>query len=132
MPVNRQQHTRPYRVIIAGSREFNDKELATSVLDELLGSVSHNDIVILCGMARGADTIGMQWAQDRGYDVAFYPASWNILGKKAGYVRNKEMATDATHLVAFWDGKSKGTKNMISLGQEYNLEITVVRTDTNE
>jgi hypothetical protein len=56
----------------------------------------------------------------------FY-AQWNQHGKRAGYLRNKDMAEYATHCVCFWDGESKGTEHMIKLSKENELPTKVVR-----
>jgi len=59
--------------------------------------------------------------------VQEFPAEWEEYGKKAGYYRNKKMAEYATHCIAFWDGKSAGTKMMIDLANEHGLNTRVVR-----
>lgn len=77
-------------VIIAGSRNFNNYELLKTQCDLIL---SHNkNVSIVSGMARGADTLGVQYAKERRYPILRYPADWNRYGKKAGYIRNEEMA----------------------------------------
>ena len=126
------------RVIIAGSRDFNDfPKLMNSCNDILSGITDKNNnldkIRIVSGTARGADRLGEQYAEVAGYEVSrFYP-DWNGLGKRAGYVRNAEMAKYAIAdenygvLIAFWDGKSKGTKHMIDLAEKNSLEVHVVR-----
>ena len=119
-----------FRVIIAGSRNFNDYPLLATTMDNLLSNIK-SKIVIVCGMARGADTLGERYAKDRKYKIVYYPADWDNLGKKAGYIRNEIMAQNADALVAFWDGKSKGTKHMIDLARQYNLRIKVKRYDKN-
>lgn len=58
-----------------------------------------------------------------------FPADWNKYGKKAGPIRNKKMANYAEALLAIWDGKSCGTKNMIQQAKENNLRIYVHRID---
>jgi hypothetical protein len=85
-----------------------------------------DEIVIISGAARGADRLGEKYAKERGYKVIRVPADWNRYGKSAGYIRNKEMAESSDALVAFWDGKSKGTKNMIDLAKEYGLKVRVI------
>jgi hypothetical protein len=111
------------RVIIAGGRDFNDYDKMVAICDELL----HNDkdIVIVSGMANGADKLGERYAKDRGYDVSYYPARWDKYGKSAGYKRNVEMAENGDMLIAFWDGKSKGTKHMIDIASRLNLRVVV-------
>ena len=55
-----------------------------------------------------------------------FPADWDKYGKAAGYKRNGEMARNADALIAFWDGKSRGTKHMIDLAKKYDLQARVV------
>ena len=82
-------------------------------------------IMILSGGASGADLMGEQYAADRGYTVQRYPAQWNIFGKRAGLIRNRLMAENADALIAFWDGRSKGTQNMIYEAMRAGLQIAV-------
>ena len=95
-------------------------------MDNLLRNITEK-IVVVCGKAKGADTLGEQYAKERGYVVAYYPADWEKYGKRAGFIRNEQMAKNADALVAFWDGKSRGTKSMIELAQRYGLKIRIKR-----
>ena len=117
-----------YKIIIAGGRDFMDYNLLKEKTDKILQEkkVTHK-IVIISGCARGADTLGLRYASENAFDVEEYPADWDKYGKKAGYVRNVEMAENADALIAFWDGKSKGTKHMIDIATERNLPIRVIR-----
>lgn len=126
------------RVIIAGSRDFdNFSKLMNNCNDILSDIVNKNHdlekIRIISGTARGADQLGEQYAKITGYEVSRFPADWDGLGKRAGYVRNAEMArfavVDGNYgvLIAFWDGKSKGTKHMIDLAEKNGLEVHIVR-----
>ena len=67
-----------------------------------------------------------------GYEIRTFPANWAEFGKGAGLIRNKKMAKYADALIAFWDGKSKGTKNMIQQAEEFGLKIRIYRYDINE
>lgn len=115
-----------FRVIIAGGREFDDYPLLEKTMDNLLSNIKV-DIVIVCGMARGADSLGEKYAKSKGYQIDYYPANWDLYGKRAGYIRNEQMAKNADALVAFWDGQSRGTKHMIDLACKYNLKVRVKR-----
>lgn len=115
-----------FRVIIAGGRDFDDYDLVASTMDKLLQNITE-PITIVCGMARGADTLGERYAISKGYEVARFPANWGKFGKAAGYKRNEQMAQNADALVAFWDGSSRGTKHMIDLAHKYNLRVRVKR-----
>lgn len=114
------------RVIIAGGRDFDDYALLTETMDNYLSDVM-DEVAIVCGKARGADTLGERYALDHGYSVLAFPAEWNRFGKTAGYIRNTEMAKNADALVAFWDGKSLGTKHMIATAEQSGLDVHVVR-----
>lgn len=112
------------RIIVAGSRGFSDKSMLFAELDHLLQRLS--PIEIVCGEARGADTLGREWAESRGWQVKSFPANWNAHGRRAGYLRNQEMADYATHCVVFWDGQSRGSKHMIDIAKAAGLGLRVV------
>lgn len=116
------------RVIIAGSRTFNDYK---KVLDAAYTYLNPNDnITIISGTAKGADTLGEIFADRNGLSLVKIPAKWDLYGKRAGYLRNEEMANYASEgkgiLLAFWDGKSHGTKHMIQIAKRKGLEIHVI------
>ena len=116
------------KVIIAGSRTFEDYELLCRKCDTYLSSLS--DIEIVSGAASGADRLGEKYARSKGYEIKQFFADWDKYGKSAGYKRNEEMAKYAHALIAFWDGRSRGTRHMIDLAAKYNLSIKVVRYTT--
>lgn len=117
-----------FRVIIAGGRDFDQYEVLINYCDILLSSkrVTH-EIEIVSGCCRGADALGIRYARERGYKCVYMPAHWDIKGKAAGVERNKEMAFISNALIAFWNGKSRGTKNMIETAAELGLTIRVKR-----
>ena len=121
------------RIIVAGSRDFKNYDLLFEKLKDYLQYADPNQIKFISGTARGADKLGEQFAYNCGYEVIRFPAKWDELGKRAGWVRNAEMAKYAAEkngvLFAFWDGKSRGTKNMIDLANRYGLEVHVVNYD---
>ena len=111
------------KVIIAGSRDFDDYELLRKYCDFYLQS--QTEIEIVSGTARGADQLGERYAKERGYPVKQFPADWDKHGRSAGYIRNEEMAKYGDALIAFWNGNSKGTEHMINLAKQYNLKIRI-------
>ena len=120
-----------YRIIIAGSRNFNDYELVRQYLGRYLLNLDKQDVEIISGTARGADKLGELFAERNGLKCVRFPAQWDLYGKSAGYRRNAEMASYASDaygvLFAFWDGVSKGTNHMISLGNKVGLEVHVIK-----
>ena len=117
-------------ILIAGGRDFQSYPLLESVCDHLLKRLEKEkaSIQINSGLARGVDTLGCQYAKNRGYSILEFPANWNLFGKSAGYLRNKEMAEVATHAIIFWDGLSKGTRNMIQiLKQKPEVPMRIIK-----
>ena len=117
-----------FRVIIAGTRTFTDYTLLQRECNHLLSEKqrTHN-IVVVSGTARGADTLGERYARERGFQLRRFPADWDKYGKKAGMLRNYRMADNADALIAFWDGTSRGTANMIDIARKKNLPVRVIR-----
>ena len=113
------------RIIIAGSRTFKDYDYLEKICNLTL-SRFRCDITIVCGMADGADTLGYNYAYRKRYAVAEFPADWDTLGNVAGHIRNREMAEYSDMLIAFWDGKSTGTKNMIAQAKDLGLQVLVI------
>ena len=89
---------------------------------------THN-VIIVSGHASGADSLGEKFAEDHNLQCELHPANWELYGKAAGPIRYEEMAEVADALIAFWDGKSPGTKSMISLARRKGLQVAVVRYD---
>lgn len=118
------------RVIVAGSRYYDDKEVLYSILDKVVAELGDN-IEILSGNCRGADRLGEQYAVEHGITVKKFPAHWMRYGNRAGYIRNKAMAEYAGeengYLVAFLLGESKGTKMMIDLAKKHGLKICIIK-----
>lgn len=116
-----------FRVIIAGTRHFNDYRLLREFADKLLENkrAAGEKIIIVSGHCYGADLLGERYARERGYQVEVYEAQWSQYGPGAGPRRNRQMAEAADALIAFWDGKSRGTKNMIDEAKARNLAVRV-------
>ena len=116
-----------FKVIISGSRTFNDYAIVRDACDNILQDKadSHN-ILIVSGTAKGTDRLGEQYAFERGYEILRFPADWQKYGRSAGIIRNKEMAFAADALIAFWDGKSAGTASMIRFAKEKNMSIRII------
>ena len=119
------------KVIIAGSRTFsNFKDLVKYCNKILYKKYKEGYIIeIVSGGARGADKLGEDYAKLNNFKYTVFEANWDMYDKKAGYLRNEEMASYSDALIAFWDGKSKGTKHMISLAREYDMPVRIIRFD---
>lgn len=116
----------PFKLIVAGSRTFNDYALLKEKMNALLGGRKPDAIV--CGEAKGADLLGRKYAEENNIEIDSYPAQWDKYGKQAGYIRNEQMAENANALLAFWDGESAGTKHMIETAKRKGLQVRVIKT----
>jgi len=131
------------RVIIAGSRGFDNYEKFSEVLLKTI-SIKNIDVTrVVSGGASGVDTMAIRWAQVYDIPCDIYPAAWNDIttppvkiaknkygkpyNKLAGFNRNVRMANNADALIAFWDGKSPGTKHMIDTATEKGLIWVVIK-----
>ena len=116
-----------FRVIIAGCCDFNDYELLKEKCDHMLSKKKDtHKVIVVSGHAEGADAVGEVYASERGFGLETYPADWSR-GRMAGPLRNEKMARVADALIAFWDGKSKGTRNMIDLATMKGIPVRIVR-----
>jgi len=112
------------RVIVAGSRTVDDYQRLADNLDRILSQLRNVEIV--SGGARGADALGERYAIERGLKLRRMPALWEIFQKLSGPIRNARMSWYGTHLAAFWDGESSGTRNMIETGRLDGLRSRVL------
>lgn len=97
------------KYIIAGGRDFDNIYIMAQALDPFEKDITE----VVSGTARGADSIGEQWARGRDIPVKRFEPNWEQYGKSAGFIRNSEMGAYADAAICFWNGKSAGTKHMI-------------------
>ena len=101
------------KLAVVGSRGFSDYDLLKSRLDE------EKDITeIISGGAIGADRLAEQYAAEKNIPTTIFKPEWGKHGKAAGMIRNKDIICAADKVIAFWDGKSKGTENSINIAQK--------------
>ena len=116
------------RVIVAGSRSFDNYAVLEAALDALLAGRGHVEIV--SGHARGADRLGERYAAEHMLPLRIFPADWKAHPVRAGFIRNAEMLEYAMGtkplVVAFWDGQSHGTKDMIDRAEAAGVPCVIV------
>jgi len=105
------------KTIIAGSRTIIDPK----VIEEAIAASGFTITEVVCGGAKGVDTLGKNWAVDRGIPVKMFPADWEAHGKAAGPIRNSEMAIYADQAICIFDvqAECKGTKDMVKKMQNH-------------
>jgi len=115
--------TVPERVLVCGSRTWRNSIRVHSRLKAL-----PRRTIVMHGGAGGADTIADEAALRYGHQVEVYPANWEEHGKKAGILRNLVMLDQQPWLViAFWDGKSRGTKHTIDEALKHGIPVEIHR-----
>lgn len=116
------------RVLVCGGRNYNDYEMVRKVLDAVDNVDLYHpggDIIdtVISGHARGADTLGEEYAKANGIDIEVYPAQWNKYGKRAGYLRNTQMLEEGKPdlVVAFPGGV--GTAMMCKIARNAGVKV---------
>lgn len=126
------QYQSAFYLLVAGSRTFNEKEMAFQILDIALKNHIGNCILV-SGHAKGADTIAEQYAAEKNIPIKIFPADWDLYGKRAGYIRNMQMHDYISYpydrkraCICFWDGNSKGTEQNFKLAKDHHTNIKIV------
>lgn|SRR3990167_1946725 len=128
--------TLPPTVIITGGRDFNNYELLKETLNYLFGALAVKLIAGACDRGiltytrpdgttvYGADGLTERYAAEFGYKFTPYPADWNKHGKAAGPIRNAAMIKSGAEIcIGFWDGKSKGTFDMMTKANKAGITV---------
>lgn len=116
------------KLIVAGSRSFGKYAYDHQQMDFVLDAWHESSPVteVVSGTAQGADKAGEYWAHMHGIIVKQFPADWKVYGKSAGHKRNAAMADYADAAIVFWDGRSKGSENMIEQMHKRRKRVQVV------
>jgi len=109
------------KIIIAGGRDFTD----TKYFMECIQKHEKDITTVVSGGAKGADKLGEILAKSNKFNLKVFKADWASYKYGAGTIRNKQMAEYADSLIAFWDGRSTGTHNMIITAKKLGLKVTV-------
>ena len=113
------------KVAVVGSRSFRNEFVMAENLDKIhqIKPIT----LIISGGAVGADTYAAEWAKYRNIPTLIFKPDWKKYGKRAGFIRNTDIVTNADTVVAFWDGESRGTKNSMDKAKQLNKPLLVVR-----
>ncbi len=113
------------RVGVVGSRSFNDYDFLKKMLQW------HDIRLIVSGGAKGADSLAEKYAAECGIPTKIRKPNWDKFGKSAGFRRNEEIVEDSDEIVAFWDGKSKGTIHTINLAEQAGKPVHIYKFEDN-
>lgn len=123
-----------WKIAIIGSRNVVDPEGVKLIMENrfkwaaFLPKVRERQwIKIIHGGAKGVDQIADKFAKKYNYEVqVIIPDYGKFGGKAAPHIRNREIINEADTVLAFWDGKSKGTKSGIDYAKSRNKQIEVI------
>ena len=108
-------------VAVIGSRNFADYALVEATLSAL-PKLSQ----VVSGGAKGADSLAQRYAEQHQIPLLVFKPDWSQFGRGAGVVRNRQIVEAAEHLIAFWDGVSKGTASSIKLARAKGVPVQVI------
>ena len=108
------------QLAVIGSRTFEDNALLAAVLDKY-------DITrIISGGARGADLLAEQYAQRKGLPSLVFKPDYDKFGRSAPLVRNQQIVDAAEQIIAFWDGKSRGTAHSLEYARKKGKPVHII------
>lgn len=117
---------------VVGSRGITDKAVIWKAIEDYIAESGQVCESIISGGARGVDSIAEAWADAHGVKKVIWLADWDRFGKSAGYRRNINIIESATHVLAIYDGKSRGTAHSIRLAKDHFKKLKVVEVNADE
>ena len=120
-----------FRILVCGGRDYADAAKVCATLDNIVANIASmaagQNIRLIHGAARGADSLAAAWASSRGLAATAYPAKWDIHGRSAGFVRNTQMLEEGQpHLVVAFPGGA-GTAMMIRIARNAGVTVKEVK-----
>lgn len=114
------------RVAVAGCRYYENYEESKEYIDFCISEIRKKyTLIFVSGGCRGADALGERYAAENGFKTEIYPAVWEKYGRAAGPKRNKKIAEISDYIICFWDGKSNGTKSLLSFAKKASKPVKI-------
>lgn len=106
-------------VLICGSRNINQLNISRYIKNiDKIQKIVH-------GGCRGIDTVADSWAKANNIEIIVYKPNYKVYGKRAPLVRDEEMVDFADVVIAFYDGKSKGTAYTFNYAKNKNRKVII-------
>jgi hypothetical protein len=114
------------KVGIVGVRKYDNYNEFKKLLEEILTNLEISVSTVVSGGAKGIDTLAEKWAKENNIPVIIHKPDYSKYpGYYAPIVRNEFIVDDAELIIAFWDGKSKGTKNTIDITRRREKDLII-------
>lgn len=110
------------KIAVVGSRNLNIHDIGVylpKVVSEIVSGGSH-----------GIDTCASIYAREKGIKLIEFLPEYKKYGKAAPIIRNKRIVEYADRVLAFWDGKSKGTLSVIKYCEKLGKECEIILINT--
>ncbi len=117
------------KLAVIGSRDFTNYPELKEALDKVSKYIDIE--LIISGGARGADSLAERYAKEHDIQTLIFRPDWEKYGRKAGIVRNYDIIRNCDMVIAFWDGKSKGTAHSISIAREQKKKVLIYQFKKN-
>ena len=115
------------KLAIIGSRGFDDYAFMLQKIHELIDiNVLHTTV---SGGAKGADNLAERFADDYDLKKVIFKPEYQRHGRAATFIRNRLIVDTADVLIAFWDGKSTGTKYTIDYAKKQQKLVHICQFD---
>ena len=112
------------RILVTGGRSWDDRKIIMDALLEATRGMNWDDVTVVHGGARGADTIAAELATGFGMKTEAHLANWSEYHRAAGPIRNKKMVDlGADVCLAFLMPNSKGTANCVEQAKKAGIKI---------
>jgi predicted Rossmann fold nucleotide-binding protein DprA/Smf involved in DNA uptake len=109
------------RVAIVGSRRYSEPSRVSEYVNALPPRAS-----IITGSASGVDAAATKAARAKGIPVQVMAASFDEMADASrSAARNQRLVDACDVLVAFWDGRSKGTRGTVERALDAGKEVHV-------
>ena len=106
------------KVVIAGSRTIDP------TIEEIENALKDVRVLeVVSGGAYGVDNAGEDFARKNSIPIKRFIPDWDKHGRRAGPLRNASMAAYGDLLLLIWDGKSAGSKSMLSSMMKLNKPV---------
>lgn len=111
---------------VVGSRTFNNYPFLKNILDRFIFNTEDGRIAIISGGADGADSLAERYCKEHNIIPMVFKPEWDKYpGKSAAAIRNQKIVDYSDFIIAFWDGKSKGTKMTINFARQAKKEVFI-------
>lgn len=113
------------KLAVIGSRQFNDYDFFVNKINEYIDLSKIT--VFISGGAKGADSLAERLAKDKGFEMIVFKPDYKQYSRAATFIRNREIINHADIIVAFWDGKSSGTRYTIDYAKRQAKILYIVQ-----